>query len=756
MIGENQYLLKSSGKIVQKVGTEYRTVALINEFFDSIEIVNNHLNIYYDSALDTLTYRPAPIINMVGIDDSGQLLTWTPSVGDNKDNLKIISGATGSTTYTISPTILDSDLIGATTYITFEGKRTGSYPTVLNDSGFKDIKENIKITFMYSDDLFCLHSSNTDQAIRFFDAGTPAIRYIKSINDLITLDGEITGIDFDTSGSYLYVAGNSGNNIKQYDLTTPFDITTAYDSNKVFNIYTTYQSDAPKDIEISNTGHRMFVIDGNRYVYQYDLDSDWQVNSAQFKSHYYQEPKFQLGSFVSSDGKHLFSFDNNYNISHFNLNDDFRISSADRTSSGSVINVPIFTQPKYTVRYYRSNNRTYRIYTYYYHFGYPQAMCFSKDGTHLYTLTGLAYDTGQIRHYTLSNPWDLSSASYTSMGYHQIGTPAPGPYVVDNTKKNGVWEIRISDDGTKFFLMSREEAKKIPRVLQYNLSTPYLVNTTFTYFNATSTKYLEEVPYEQTVPVYNSIGTIIGYQNINVGYNQYINSFDFDSDGSRFFIGNHQKIYEYTANDFNINASVYNSSYSNQYMNTTTMSIHNLNGNLLYIQDNGIIYQVQSDSNLDLGNTYNSYSDKMFYIGDKEYTPEAIALNASGTKMYITGTSSKKIHEYTLSEPYEIPSATFNTTYDTSTILSAPKSICFNGTESRMFVGNGNSIYQFNIAEPFDQSTYLGVTFNVTADISNISGMRWNSNGTQFIIAGNSKTTIEQYETKNVYQVKPL
>ncbi|MBU1095848.1 MAG: hypothetical protein KKB34_05140 [Bacteroidetes bacterium] len=88
----------------------------------------------------------------------------------------------------------------------------------------------------------------------------------------------------------------------------------------------------------------------------------------------------------------------------------------------------------------------------------PQGVAFSSDGSKLY-IGGLTYNAG-VFQYTLSTPWDVSTASYASKNFQTSGQT---PYVR---------KLRFSSSGDKMFILDN-----VGTVYQYTLSTPWDIST---------------------------------------------------------------------------------------------------------------------------------------------------------------------------------------------------------------------------------------------------------------------------------------
>ena len=87
------------------------------------------------------------------------------------------------------------------------------------------------------------------------------------------------------SGTAMFMVGDTGNDINQYTLSTPYDISTAGASIAAFSVAT--QETVPTGIDFNPTGTKMFIsgqtgvapLSGD-YVHEYSLSTAWTVSSA--------------------------------------------------------------------------------------------------------------------------------------------------------------------------------------------------------------------------------------------------------------------------------------------------------------------------------------------------------------------------------------------------------------------------------------------------------------------------------------------
>lgn len=87
------------------------------------------------------------------------------------------------------------------------------------------------------------------------------------------------GIAFKTDGTKMYVSGDSGDEVNQYTLSTPWDLSTA----SVGTPYSVTQDGSPMDVDFKDDGTKMYIMGyGSDTVYQYSLSSAWDLTTASY------------------------------------------------------------------------------------------------------------------------------------------------------------------------------------------------------------------------------------------------------------------------------------------------------------------------------------------------------------------------------------------------------------------------------------------------------------------------------------------
>ena len=101
----------------------------------------------------------------------------------------------------------------------------------------------------------------------------------------------LTGIDFKTDGTEMYLIGSQGLDVNQYTLTTAWDISSA-SFTRLFSV--SAKDTNPTDVKFRSDGLGMFILGYSRAVHHYTLSSAWNISSATFTT------SFSVSSLVTS------------------------------------------------------------------------------------------------------------------------------------------------------------------------------------------------------------------------------------------------------------------------------------------------------------------------------------------------------------------------------------------------------------------------------------------------------------------------
>ena len=140
-------------------------------------------------------------------------------------------------------------------------------------------------------------------------------------------------LEFSNDGTKMFVIGIARDNVTGYALSTAFDVSTATYVN-AFNVRS--EDHNPQGLAFSNDGTKMFVVGQiNRHVYEYTLPTAFDVSTA---VHVYSFPvesdvRDPFDVEFSNDGTKMFVVDRNHNNVHqYTLSTAFDVSTATFTN----------------------------------------------------------------------------------------------------------------------------------------------------------------------------------------------------------------------------------------------------------------------------------------------------------------------------------------------------------------------------------------------------------------------------------------
>jgi len=299
---------------------------------------------------------------------------------------------------------------------------------------------------------------------------------------------------------------------------------------------------------------------------------------------------------------------------------------------------------------------------------YPGDVRFkTDDGTKMF-LIGVEGDG--IDTYTLSTGWDISTASHTAFD----------SLSAQNTVPNG---LDFSPDGTKMVVVGETGDE----LLYYTFSTPWDISSK-TYVGLYHTS-----PYGVNSAYYNggtNYFTKSGFSILVPRGVRYIN----DGDGISILDG------YYTS-----------SSYYAKVVNYTLGQSYN---GLSIIDGLLLDFYTQSGASNDIA--YN------------------LEFNNDGTKVYVVNLSDDKIYQWTLDTPYTFSSSNYGMTFDGITAVlegeTNPRALSFNDVGDIFFLTGATTdkIMEFTVSIPFDLTSTLAITTSYSI-LNQISGINTSTTG---------------------------
>lgn len=569
-----------------------------------------------------------------------------------------------------------------------------------------------------------------------------------------------TGIKFKSDGLKMYTSGGYNQYIDTYTLSVAWDLSQSvtYESNSRFkHLYNIY------DFWINSAGTKLFVADTFVSIYgitNYNLSTPWDFSTATIPGVDFYDPQIAKGgSSTTADtvfgctygdnGNKIYVIRDSGEVTQYNLGTPYRVNNitsyTNKTSAISGGPTSGFNSIKFQTsgadagkKYWAINNVTDILYEYVLTTAWdistasynnkflnfteklvssssfiafetsPRNFSFNGDGTLLYIL-GSSNDPDNISRFTLSTPWDISTA------VHEVEASR-----ISISTDAGMMDVTFGDNGTKFYTIGNTEPSKV--VFQYNLTTAW--DITSSALGSTADKTF----------------------NINTGTSRDTDprAVKFSSAGTTMFVlGNQNNIViQYTLSTaWDVSTALYSKQFT---IGTTQIALadtpsgldFSTDGTKMFIlgdETTNAVYQYTLSTAWDLG-TVTLNNPTAGYTISTDSTPTGIVFGDSGNKMYVVGNTSDTIRQFNLSVAYDINSTI---TLQSSSIITSidgdVTGIDFSSDGKIVYLcgNNSNKILAFRLNTAWDISSFKRQRISLSTATS-YQGLVVNNNDNYF------------------------
>ena len=462
------------------------------------------------------------------------------------------------------------------------------------------------------------------------------------IFSVATQDTIPSGVFFRPDGLKMYVLGSTGVDVNEYNLSTPWNISTAsfVINTSILDPYSQYNEASPEDLYIKPDGTEMYIIGtGVDTVITYSLATPWSIAGMRRKlPDNYFPVAAQDGSvqqlFFRPDGLKMYVLGaSTDSIYQYNLTTAWKISTASY-------------EQQFSVTLQETS---------------PAGLFFSPDGLNMY-VTGASGD--DVNQYTLSTPWNISTAFFVRLF----------SVAAEEITPEGIF---FTPDGTTMYITGSTGDD----VNQYTLTTPWNISTA-------SFVRLFSVAAQETIPVdifFSPDGLnmyVIGTVGDDV--NQYTLTTPWNISTASFV-----RLFSFSAVEL-----------------TPAGLFFSPDGLNMYIIGEGSdgIYQYTLSTPWNIS-TAAPWNESFYSLatGVQETSPNGIDFKPDGTRVYVTGSAADRINEYHLSTPWDLGSATFvRATNTIPSILGSsrsPEGVKFSPSGDIMYVLDASTdiIFQYDL-----------------------------------------------------------
>jgi len=155
-----------------------------------------------------------------------------------------------------------------------------------------------------------------------------------------------------------------------------------------------------------------------------------------------------------------------------------------------------------------------------------------------------------------------------------------------------------------------------------------------------------------------------------------------------------------------------------------------------------------------LGASYDSVS---FSVAGEEITAHSVFFSPDGLKMYVSGTTGDDVNEYNLSTAWVVSSAVYSTTFSVSSQDTAPQGLYFRADGLKMYVvgATNDTVFQYTLSTPWSVATasYDSVSFSVAGQETTPTGLFFKPNGLSMYVTGSTSDSVYQYTLSTAWNV---
>ena len=614
--------------------------------------------------------------------------------------------------------------------------------------------------------------------------------YSQSFN-VVAQETAPTGIFFKPDGTKMYISGDTGNDINEYDLTTAFDVSTA---SFLQSFSVSGQEGNVQDVTFSPDGTKMFIVGfAQDNVHRYLLSTAWDVSTASYSQTYSVagQEVTPTGITFNTDGTTMFIIGtaSPVDVNQYALSTGFDLTSASYTGAFSVIN----------------------------EFSAPQGLVFNSTGTKMfvigsstdrigeYSLTtpfsvisgvsivqffdvsnegsnpkGLTFNSDGTKMFVIDNSRDVNQYSVgtklTPTGYHPVHTTNS----IDSTywtDINSMTADQAAGDGNVYYAISTDDRTTWTvidntdgeRDIVRNNGGTWQYNSNGTYASETWTNGTTNTELATLAEAMEGASTVVGFGVLTATF---VDSFSvasqetlpmgvaFSADGTKMFIVGESggDVNEYTlSTGFDVSTASFVDSFVVSSQDNAPLGLaFNADGTTMFIigDTNNTVYQYTLSVGFDVSTA--SYASKSFNVSSQETNPTGITFNTTGTKMFIVGINGDSVYEYSLSIGFDVSTASYVTSFSVAAQETSPQDVAFNTDGTKMFVvgQTGQDVNEYTLSTGFDVSTAVFVdSFSVSAQETLPNGIAFNTNGTKMFIVGQTGDDVNEYITgSTIYQ----
>lgn len=229
----------------------------------------------------------------------------------------------------------------------------------------------------------------------------------------------------------------------------------------------------------------------------------------------------------------------------------------------------------------------------------------------------------------------------------------------------------------------------------------------------------------------------------------------FSSDGSKMYIAGYwnEAVFQYTLSaSWDVSTATYanKSKYYGSQDHYACRATFSSDGSKMYIMGSitDTVFQYTLSTFWDVSAA--TYADKFKDIGDEEDASRGLTFSSDGSKMYVVGINNDTVFQYTLSILWDVSAATYaNKFKDVSSEDDTPYGVAFSFDGNAMYVlgYTADTVFQYALSTSWDVSTavYADKFKDVGSEDIYPFDITFSTDGSKMYIMGDNNDTVYQY-----------
>lgn len=647
------------------------------------------------------------------------------------------------------------------------------------------------------------------------------------------------GLAFGDSGTKMYVVGTTGDRIYQYNLTTAWDIATASYSN--LSLLISGAETSATSLAFSSDGTKAFVAGTvSDTIRQYNLSTAWNISTGvlQVGSIGTSLDGTASGISFSSDGTKVYYIGTTqtrvfqvylstpWSISSASFNRRLSLSGVSTTVEkiefdptglflyllqrgpviGAISRVTLGTA--WTVLSGFSSLISRNVGAWLSITPTPAGFAITPDGNRLLFGTTRGYAASL----EMTTPWNVGTLKVESLSISSNATAI-------GFNSNGT--VFHSNDGTSDFYSSTctvaydletatfNGASQNANALPGNNGTSFFYDF---YINANSDKLQTLSASNKLLIQYDRIGTTVFVGSFSVFVqNTLMTAMCFNTSGTNLYLASASAVYQYNlTTPFDLRTISFYGSYNTTAFDSAIKAIDvTPDDSRVYVAGDttDAVSELRMTTPGDITTMY--YIDNSPLLSSQDTAPADVQFSDDGTKMYVLGSTNARINQYACSIPFDAKTAVFEnkifnlasldssilnfaidptglhgfiltgtslrvnqfkieTAWDISTayfIKSAGFGAQITGGAHPVFGDNGNklyvafqgsitsTVYQYDLTIPYDITTRVYTNKSFTSPDTQVSGIQLNPTGTRLFLLGDAGNRVYQYTLETAWDI---